>query len=351
MATEWGDILVTCLPKGANAADPGMWRLISLISCFSKWFTSCLTILASNRSTGYKANMMGFIAGHQTMKISETLRIMLQKSHEWKWPIIIAKLDLSKAFDCINHKALDKALKAHGIPATLRAALARELTGNTMQFLLQGTMSDKVHLRRGGKQGDPSTPFLWNQLLDLALGPLAKDWECRVFGFTCSDTQAPISNMIWADDCFFIARSEADMKVMIKEATDAIHEVGLRWKASSLQILANINADMHEDSLLITSSDNTPYTFQIVDNLICLGVLLDATGSASPSLEHRYALRNLETLPCSWNATHQEVSYVACLVEFAGFTKQFSGLSLGVWEGGRLLEKLLLRSNPSSSHY
>ena len=111
--------------------------------------------------------------------------------------------------------------------------------------------------------------------------------------------------MIWADGCFFIARSEADMKVTIKEATDAIHEVGLRWKASSLQILANTIADMHEDSLLVTSSDNTSYTFQIVDNLTCLGVLLDATGSTSPSLENRCP--DPETLPCSWNATHQEV--------------------------------------------
>jgi len=81
-------------------------------------------------------------------------------------PLAIAKGDVEKAFDNIEHGLLNEALCSKGVPLCLRTAVLRELTDVTLDIRLQDACVPDIPLGKGGKQGCSSTPLLWNVVLD-----------------------------------------------------------------------------------------------------------------------------------------------------------------------------------------
>ena len=60
------------------------------------------------------------------MEISEMLRLLLQKCHEWELPILVAKQDVHKAFDSMEHADIHAELGGRGVSLELHSAVSRE---------------------------------------------------------------------------------------------------------------------------------------------------------------------------------------------------------------------------------
>ena len=178
----WTDILVTLLPKTSSSHRLTQLRPISLVSTLQKWYLACVTSLARNLSTPPVANLLGFEPTHQCMEISEFIRLLLQRAHEWGIPIFVGKGDISTAFDAIEHPILDAALESRSVPLPLRVAYLRELVEVNRSISLQGLCTPPVSLGKGGKQGSTETPCNWNCLLDFLLTPLILSWTSKKFG-------------------------------------------------------------------------------------------------------------------------------------------------------------------------
>ena len=184
---EWDTIVVQLIPKTLAAHFLTLWRPISLVSAFAKWYLSCLVFLLRSHTSPARCRLLGFEPGRQTMECSEFIRLLFQKCSEWGRPLYLGRGDAHKAFDSMEHPRLDQALKARGAPLCLRAATLRELVGVTLQMNLQGTSVPPLPLGKGGKQGASDTPCTWNFLLDDILADTIRSWADRCFGVALED--------------------------------------------------------------------------------------------------------------------------------------------------------------------
>ena len=104
------------LPKAGNLQSPQNWRPIAILDLFYKVFAKIIAsrihpILESHQSD----DSFGFRPGKRIDDVFCILEDLTAKANEWSLPLWIVSLDLSKAFDRVDHEALFAALADHGI--------------------------------------------------------------------------------------------------------------------------------------------------------------------------------------------------------------------------------------------
>jgi hypothetical protein len=80
---SWGNVLVHLIPKVVSAKSVKQWRPIAVCSVMQKLFLSVVVRLAAYFSRPALEEQAGFSAGRQTMEVSETCRLALQKCPSW----------------------------------------------------------------------------------------------------------------------------------------------------------------------------------------------------------------------------------------------------------------------------
>jgi hypothetical protein len=89
-----------------------------------------------------------------------------------------------KAFDTIPHEAINPALRRLGIPSALRTAITNSYESITTRIEHKGSQIE-VQPRRGVKQDDPLSPFLFNAIIK----PLLEQSEGQK-GYTINENQS-----------------------------------------------------------------------------------------------------------------------------------------------------------------
>jgi hypothetical protein len=107
--------------------------------------------------------------------------------------VVVVQLDLSEAFDTIPHQAIGPALKRHGIPQVVTESILAAYKNLKTTIQHQGT-NIEVALRRGVKQCNPLSPFIFNALLN----PLLDQLE-SLGGYTI-DKNNSISCLVFTGD-------------------------------------------------------------------------------------------------------------------------------------------------------
>ena len=88
---EWDTIVVQLIPKTLAAHFLTLWRPISLVSAFAKWYLSCLVFLLRSHSSPARCRLLGFEPGRQTMECSKFIRLLFQKCSEWGRPLYVPR--------------------------------------------------------------------------------------------------------------------------------------------------------------------------------------------------------------------------------------------------------------------
>jgi hypothetical protein len=112
--------------------------------------------------------------------------------------MVLIQLDISKAFDTIPNEAIEPALHKLGIPTVLRSSIVNSYTQMRTSIEHHGS-AISIQLRRGVKQGDPLSPYIFNAIIN----PLLEQLE-NLGGFTINDSQS-ISSLAFADDLILVA--------------------------------------------------------------------------------------------------------------------------------------------------
>ena len=301
VSADWKRLPIWCVAKQSIPTGPGDWRPIGLQAIMQKWYLGCIALLQRGESETFRTTeSLGFQKGRQCMEITELLRMLLQKGAEWSIPICIFKCDAHKAFDSMNHEKLEEAWRHKGVRPALMAAQLEEMSLLRLDINLGGREVKNVECSSGGTQGGTNTPVNWVFYLDAALAPVVSEWLTLGEGVELSWTLqraeefepkhlGSVTHAIWADDCFFIAKSCIEGRHMMMRATDGIYRYRLKWKPSSLTFLANDAAMEGTDATDTVQFDHGGRTWcwKRKDKLDVLGIKLDQEGKTDTSVRHR----------------------------------------------------------------
>ena len=156
--------VITPIHKKGDKTLMSNYRPISVLNVFAKvleklMYTRLISYL--NATNVLYQRQFGFRKGHSTeMAITEAVTI-ITKSLNKKTPVLAVNMDLSKAFDTINHEILLKKMEKYGISGRILNWFNCYLTGRTqiVRFGKYGSISHPI--TRGVPQGSTLGPLLF----------------------------------------------------------------------------------------------------------------------------------------------------------------------------------------------
>lgn len=134
--------------------------------------------------------------------------------------IHLVTLDISKAFDSLDHGAILRVLEARGFPEQFTRYISSVYSSSGTRMQVGGRNGRSVKVRRGVRQGDPMSPLLFNLTMDEILAAIPKE-----VGFQLGDATA--SCLAFADDLVVVASSRVGMRLALDKILTAASGLGL----------------------------------------------------------------------------------------------------------------------------
>ncbi|XDV50661.1 hypothetical protein PO909_019679 [Leuciscus waleckii] len=238
-----------------NTSSVENYRPISLLPFIAKTleravFNQLTSFLSLNNQLD--VNQSGFKKGHSTetalLSVTEALRIAKAASKS----SVLILLDLSAAFDTVNHQILLSTLSSLGITGTSLHWVESYLTGRSFKVAWRGEVSRAHQLTTGVPQGSVLGPLLFS-IYTTSLGHII---QAHGFSYHCyaDDTQLFLS--FQPDDPTVAARVSsclADISTWMKE-----HHLQLNLAKTELLVLPANPSLQHDFTIQLESSLITP---------------------------------------------------------------------------------------------
>ena len=249
--------------KKGSATDPSNYRPIAITCALSKVFERLLL----NQTNDYlhKHNIMcptqfGFRKGYSThdalLYAVETWRFEIDNKRN----VHVAFLDLSKAFNSLNHKIFEKKLNDLGFDESSRQLLTDFITARPQRVKANSTYSDWINIHRGVPQGTVLGPLLFSLYMNditLCVQP-----QCKIVQFA-DDT------LIFTSSCDS-AKAKMDLQINLKLVSEYLEEHELTMNSSKTDYLV---IGQHQNSNnLLTVNDNE---IKCSPSVKYLGVIID----------------------------------------------------------------------------
>ena len=221
------------LPKTGNLNAVDNWRPIAILPILYKLFSHLvLARIFPVLDSCQDDNQLGFRPGMRLENAFATLESLLSSCHEFHLNLWVASLDMRKAFDRLEFKALFRALRQYGLDEP-HLNLIAALYAN-QEATVEG--SSKFNIERGVKQGDIISPLLFNIALQLAFDRWRAQNQ-RNHGWLVCDIHTRLTNTRYADDILLYAKSAAELQMMVESLFAELRLIGLDANPSKTKIL------------------------------------------------------------------------------------------------------------------
>ena len=211
MLRELNHTFIVLIPKNSNAATVQQYRPISLCNVLYK----IISKLLANR---LKRVLYKIVSPWQTEFVPERIiqentfiaqEIMYEmRKKKGKSPWMGLKIDMEKAYDRLEWEFLHKVMKCFGFPEVWIQWVLQCITTPTFSILINGAPYRFFKSKRGLRQGDPLSPFLFvlaGEVLSRMIGRASLN--DRIKGVKLSRDSEPITHLQFANDQFLFARA------------------------------------------------------------------------------------------------------------------------------------------------
>ena len=237
--------------KGAyNSCDN--FRGIALLSVPGKVLSRIiLKRLGGAVDSMVRENQCGFRRGRGCADHLFSLRTIMEKAREFRRPLHLCFVDLSKAYDSVNREALWQVLeRRYHIPQAILRLLKALHRGNHGVVRAYGQLSSDFAINNGVRQGDVLAPTLFNLFLDAVLSKtfsmvpdqgvqLVYHPEAKLIGDRRKPTHSlSLSDLEYADDICLASESRSSLEQMLLALDKNCAEMGLSINARKTKIMS-----------------------------------------------------------------------------------------------------------------
>jgi hypothetical protein len=168
---------IQLIPKKGDVTHIKNWRPISLLSNFYKIISRAINNrLKKVTDRVLSRSQKGF---NQSRQIQEVIINSMEtmdycKRHNIRGAMVL--VDVSKAFDSVDHGYMEKVYQFFGFGPQIRKWLATIGTGRNAQILLANDeLSVAFQLEKGYAQGDAPSPLLYNMAAQICIWKIELD--------------------------------------------------------------------------------------------------------------------------------------------------------------------------------
>jgi hypothetical protein len=209
---------VVLLPKAVGVLAPSSFRPVSLQNCSIKAVCKALTSrLQLQIQSLIDENQSGFMRGRSISENFVHATEIVQCCQKRKSPTVVLKLDFAKAFDSICWASLRKVLEVRGFPPVWCNWMDAIFSSSKSAVLLNGIPGRWIDLKRGLRQGDPLSPYLYLLMGDLLQRMIQLEASLQ---HPLIDGESPCPVLQYADDTLVIFRASTAAASCLKRVLD-----------------------------------------------------------------------------------------------------------------------------------
>ncbi|CAK8530761.1 unnamed protein product [Lathyrus sativus] len=235
----FNSVVVSLIPKGQNSCEIKDYRPIVVCTTFYKIISKILTDrLGSVIPSVVNHNQAAFIPG-QNIHNHIMLATGLIKDYTRKGgtPRIMMQIDLQKAYDMVNWRALECIMKEMGFPNKFIQLTMLGITTLSYSFNIMGEYIDILQAKRGIRQGDPLSPMLFVLIMEYMNRLMVKMQRNPNFNYHAKCENLNITNLTFADDVLLFCKGdEISMQLILRAFRDFSNSTGLIMNPNKCKI-------------------------------------------------------------------------------------------------------------------
>nr|CDJ95062.1 unnamed protein product [Haemonchus contortus] len=258
---QWKKSNTVLLFKKGERDQMKNYRPIALLSQPYKLFTKIILNRLERQYDEYQpVEQAGFRKGFCCMNHIHTITQLIERTREYKQPLLLCFIDYAKAFDSVEHNSVWNALHHAGVLPRYINLLEQCTTFTTIRMFQREL---RVPIEKGVRQGDTISPKLFTTALNHAM--LQLDWDDK--GINIDGRK--LSNLRSVDDIVLISQNREELQQMVQELDDVSKAIGLTMNRSKTMVMRNEWADA---SPITLEGTTLPFTnsYVYLDRLISM---------------------------------------------------------------------------------
>ena len=236
----WRRSIIVAIPKG-NSTLLTNQRGLSLMCANAKLFNRVLLLRLRERLEALILPWQaGFRPGRSTVEQIMCLRMCIDACRTRKRSIVAVFVDFSKAFDCVDRKALENILAFYNVHTSFIKAIMSLYTCTTACVRTTSGCTDEFDTTSGVLQGDTLAPYLFVIVMDYIMRTsLLNNNDGYTVRRRMSSRHLAVTlpALAYADDAALLSdTAEAAQRQLLRFET-ASAKVGLRLNATKTQVM------------------------------------------------------------------------------------------------------------------
>lgn len=210
------------IPKKKDCTEPGHLRPLTITPVLIRAFHKILACRL--RSVRIDDRQRAF---RDTDGCSDNICLLdlaLRFTRRHIGQLFMASTDVAKAFDSVSFKALERVMRAKGLPPQMILYIMSVYERSVTRFDYGGWTSDPIHPTCGVKQGDPLSPVLFNFIIDEMIKNMPSDIGVKISNMS-------LSVLAFADDLILMATTSVGLQRLLDSVGSFLNSVGLNINA------------------------------------------------------------------------------------------------------------------------
>lgn len=286
---EWTQGIIVTLPKKGDKSRCENWRAITLLCTTSKILTRLiLNRLKEGLDRVLRQNQAGFRANKSCTDQIATLRIVIEQTVEWQNKLYVNFIDFERAFDSIDRQKMWNIIESYGIPQKYIRIIKELYRDSSARVKWNGTLTDKITVESGVRQGCILSPTLFLILIDWIMKKATN--KTGIHWSLCNQ----LEDLDFADDVCLLSEKRQHMQKKLDKLIKEARKIGLEINNKKTKIM-KINTP-REMGIKIKENE-----IEEVKEFTYLGSIINIEGGTEADIEARIgkaqnAFRNLNKI-------------------------------------------------------